>query len=91
MAEQEPVSNRREIMIDLSLPEGMLGQYATNLVVQHSDQEFYIYFFQAQPPLILGPPEVQRAQVAGLETCPRPVRRIHYRQCGGERIGWRNS
>lgn len=43
-----------ELPIDFHVPEGYVSRYATNLVVQHTEHEFIITFFEIVPPLILG-------------------------------------
>ncbi len=41
-------------------------QYATNLVVQHTEHEFIISFFRASPPIMLEPLEEAKARALEL-------------------------
>jgi hypothetical protein len=38
------------------VPPSLVSRYATNLVVQASEHEFVLSFFEAYPPLVFGPP-----------------------------------
>jgi len=42
------------IPLEWHVPKDLACQYATNLVVQHTDHEFILSFFQTSPPLLLG-------------------------------------
>ena len=55
MVGQEPEG--RPLPVEWHSSENIVSRYATNMVVQHSDQEFIISFFEARPPLVLGKPE----------------------------------
>ena len=46
----------RELPIEWYVPDSVVRRYATNMVVQHTDQEFIISFFDIKPPLIVGEP-----------------------------------
>ncbi len=46
------------------IPPGLVSRFATNMVVQHTEQEFIISFFEARPPLLIGSEEEVRAQLA---------------------------
>jgi hypothetical protein len=48
------------------VPEDISTRYATNLVVQHSEHEFIISFFEAIPPLLIGEPAEIRAELEKL-------------------------
>jgi hypothetical protein len=37
--------------------------YATNMIVQHTDHEFIISFFDLEPPLLMGSIEERREQI----------------------------
>lgn len=45
------------IPLEFVIPDDLATKVATNMIVQHSEHEFFIYFFEAQPPLILGETE----------------------------------
>lgn len=54
--------------LEWHVPEDVSSRYATNLIVQHSEHEFIISFFEAVPPLVLGEPEEVRTQLEKLGT-----------------------
>ena len=41
--------------------EGFLG-YATNIIVQAGEQELYLSFFEARPPILLSPEDVEKLE-----------------------------
>jgi hypothetical protein len=49
--------------IEWHTPEGLVSRYVSNLVVQHTEHEFIISFFEILPPLLLGTPEEQQARL----------------------------
>jgi hypothetical protein len=60
----EPPTDEKSLPIRFDTSEA--PRYATNLVVQHTDHEFIISFFQVMPPLLVGPPEAKAEQVKQL-------------------------
>ena len=40
--------------VNFLIPDNMVSRYATNLLVQHTEQEFVISYFEARPPVVLG-------------------------------------
>jgi len=52
--------------IDWHIPDALIPRYATNIVVQHTEHEFVISFFEIPPPILLGSPDEQAAQARGL-------------------------
>lgn len=52
-----------QIPIEWHVPEGLISRYANNIIVQHTQHEFVISFFESRPPLIVGSPEEQAAQL----------------------------
>ena len=52
--------------IEWQLPEGIVSRYANNIVVQQTEHEFILSFFEIQPPLLLGSPEEQAAKLEAL-------------------------
>lgn len=48
-------------------PEDLISRYANNVVVQHTEKEFFISFFEALPPLVIGTPEERVALTEALE------------------------
>ena len=45
-------------------------QYATNLVVQHTEHEFIISFFRASPPILLGTMDEVKEQLKDIQSVP---------------------
>jgi hypothetical protein len=66
MAETSAVERR--IPIEWHVPEGFVSQFANNMVVQRMGNDFFVYFFQIKPPIILGPPEFREAQAKRIES-----------------------
>ena len=58
------------IPVEFRVPSGLTGQYATNIVVQHTEHEFIISFFQVDNPFLLGSPEENRSRLAELGRIP---------------------
>lgn len=67
MSEELPEAIK-ELPLEWYIPDDLPCQYATNMVVQHSEHEFIVSFFRASPPIILGPPESVKDQIQGLES-----------------------
>lgn len=42
-----------------NFPEEALSRYATNLLVQTGEQELYLSFFEARPPVLLAPKDLE--------------------------------
>jgi hypothetical protein len=61
MAEQEPTMIA--LPIEWHVPEDIVSRYANNIVVQYSQHEFIISFFETLPPLVVGPPEEIEAKL----------------------------
>ena len=64
---QESKMKASEIPIDFVVPEGALGMFVSNVVVQHTKEEFTLSFFQIQHPADPGgeTPEKVRALLVG--------------------------
>lgn len=45
----------RNIPIDWYVPEGLISRYATNIIVQVTENEFVISFYELPPPIIFDP------------------------------------
>lgn len=58
MSEKEQSIN---LPIEWNYPENIVSKYATNLVVQHTEHEFILSFFEARPPVILGSIDKEKA------------------------------
>ena len=57
-----------QVPIEWHISEDLDSKYATNLVIQHSEHEFIIDFFETRHPLILGDPDQVREQWEKLES-----------------------
>ncbi len=62
---ERPITLTLPIEWDIS-PE-IKSIYATNLLIQRGEHEFFISFFELRPPLVIGTPEQQREQAAQLQ------------------------
>ncbi len=60
----------RGIPLKRQSPATVEGRYANSFVVQHTDDAFILSFFEIIPPLLVGSPEEQRAQIEGVESVP---------------------
>ncbi|SRR5258708_15563564 len=49
--------------IEWHVPEGMIGRYVQNVIVQPGKYEMNIFFFENQIPPFVGPPEAIRDQL----------------------------
>jgi len=58
---------KKKIPIEWHVPEDVATQYANNIVVQHTENEFIVSFFETIPPLIIGSPEDIKTQIDGME------------------------
>lgn len=54
--------------IEWHYPEGFESRYATNFIVQHTEQEFYLSFFDFPPPIFLGSEEEKLAQLEQIDS-----------------------
>ncbi len=61
---------RLELPIDWQFPGDLSTRYATHLIVQHSEHEFVLSFFEILPPTIFGSPEAVSAQLERLSSIP---------------------
>ena len=58
----------RMVPIKWHIPASTVTRYATNFVVQHTEREFIISFFETWPPIILGTPEEKMAELLKIES-----------------------
>ena len=61
MAEQE--DGGVYLPIEWYYPENTISRYANNILVQHTETEFIVSFFEIQPPTILGSAEDVKTQL----------------------------
>lgn len=50
------------------VPPDMPAGFVTNMVVQHTPQEFIVSFFEVQPPILLGTPEENRVALSQMKS-----------------------
>jgi len=62
MSDQELAEGYR-VPIEWYYPEDIVSRYVTNMVVQHTEHEFIVSFFEVQPPVLLGDVETRTAQL----------------------------
>ncbi len=60
----------RNIPIDWQVPADLRSEYATNVLAQQGEHEFFLLFFQAQPPIILGELEEREKRLDALTAVP---------------------
>ncbi len=63
---EEPAD--RAFRLEWCIPKDLISRYATNFIVQHTQNEFILSFFEVLPPLLLGSPEEVEAQADQIET-----------------------
>jgi hypothetical protein len=64
----EPVISEKLVPIDWVVPDDIVTRYATNIVVQRSEHEFIISFFEAEPPIIVGPDDRKEKALASIQS-----------------------
>jgi hypothetical protein len=63
MAEESPQQGQ-SFPIELNVPGDAASQYVTNVVIQDTGGEFFLTFFKAEPPVLIGTPEQQEQLLA---------------------------
>lgn len=58
MTEEKPQQGQ-SLSVELHVPEHATSQYVTNVVIQNTGGEFFLTFFTAEPPVLIGSPEQQ--------------------------------
>ena len=56
-----------EVPLNFHVSENLVSRYATSLVVQFGRHEFILSFFEARPPILLGPLEERKAALQKLD------------------------
>jgi len=64
MADQD--TSRILLPIEWHVPDDLVTRYANNLLIQHTEHEFILSFFEILPPLAVGSPEEQAAQLQAI-------------------------
>lgn len=65
MSEDE---QRIAVPIEWCYPDNIVSRYATNMIVQHTEYEFILSFFEVQPPILLGSPEEKQEKALHIES-----------------------
>lgn len=65
--EKTQVQKEIQLPVEWYYPEGMTSKHATNMVIQHEADEFYISFFEFVPPILLGTQEMKEEMLASLD------------------------
>ena len=63
----DPADDGKAVPIVWEVPPGFPSQYATHLVVQHTEEDFTITFWDLRPPILMGTPDEKRQQVEALK------------------------
>jgi hypothetical protein len=66
-------AQEREIPLIWDIPEDLTSGYATNMLVQIGEHEFFVSFFEAQPPIIIKPQDVEKLESVRAECLARLV------------------
>lgn len=66
----QPKTKRLDLPIDWQFPKGLISRYATQLIVQHTEHEFVLSFFELLPPTIFGPPDQVNTKLEELNSIP---------------------
>jgi len=64
----EPESMR--VPVSFEVPDDIVSRYATNFVAQHTENEFILTFYEVHPPILLGSPDENKAQLEALGPIP---------------------
>lgn len=51
------------VPIEWHYPEGLIGRYANQMLVQFSESECHLSFFEIKPPVVLGDPQEARDSI----------------------------
>src|SRR4051812_37655618 len=63
----------REIPLVWNIPEEIMSGYATNMLVQAGEHEFFVSFFETPPPIIINPSDVEKLESVTAECIARVV------------------
>lgn len=55
-----------QLRVEFTFPEGTRTQFADRILVQHTEHEFLVSFFETEQPVLLGPPEENRERLRSL-------------------------
>jgi hypothetical protein len=69
----KPVAQERELALSWNIPEDLISGYATNILVQTGEHEFFISFFETSPPIILKPQDIEKLEKVNAECFSRII------------------
>ena len=52
--EQQPIARRFEVNFDTAFAADVAPRYATNILVQRTEHEYIISFYEVTPPILIG-------------------------------------
>jgi uncharacterized protein DUF3467 len=61
--QEQQQSDEITLRVNWHFPEGLQSRYGNNVLVQAGQSEFIISFFEMQLPILLGPPEENKAKL----------------------------
>jgi len=64
---EENQSGKFLFPIEWQIPDDFLARYATNILVQSGENEYFVSFFETKPPFLLGTPEQISEQANSLK------------------------
>lgn len=70
------MSDKVAVKIDWLIPDDLKTVYSNNIVVQHTDDEFIISFFEILHPLLLGTADDVRKSLEGKDVTAKCVARV---------------
>lgn len=68
--QSKKTSPPRLVHIEWEIPDDVQNRYANNVVVQHSQYEFTISFFEVRPPMLWGSPEEKKELISNITSIP---------------------
>lgn len=72
-AKPKVAAGERQVPMVWGFPEDMISGYATNMLVQAGEHELYVSFFEAPPPVLLGPEDVKNLESVNAECIARII------------------
>ena len=63
----DPTEEGKAISVVWEVPSDFPTHYATHLVVQHTEDDFTVTFWDLRPPVLIGTPEEKRQQVEAIK------------------------
>jgi len=64
----EEETGRVRLPLTWFIPDSIVSKYANNVVIQHTETDFIISFFEVRPPLLLGNSEEVQERIAEMDS-----------------------